>query len=92
MTLGAASGAAIGGVSGAMAAAQDPKERAYALLIQSIAAEETGDKALAASLYPKIVQEDASRGNVDKVRADALEGVMKVQSIRKTHGLAPICA
>ena len=30
MTLGAASGAAIGGVSGAMAAAQDPKERAQA--------------------------------------------------------------
>jgi hypothetical protein len=82
---------AIASAQDTLAATQDPKERAYAMLIQGIAAEESGDKALAASIYPKIVQEDPSRGSVDKVRADALEGVMKVQTIRKDHGLAPVC-
>jgi hypothetical protein len=73
------------------ASTQDPKERTYALLIESIAAEESGDKALAASLYPKIVQEDPSRGSPEKLRADVLEGVMKVQGARKEHGLPPTC-
>jgi hypothetical protein len=73
------------------ASSQSKDERVYALLIQGIAAEESGDKALAASVYPKIVQEDAARGSVDKVRADALEGVMKVQATRREHGLAPLC-
>jgi len=83
---------AIASAQDTLAATQEPKERAYALLIQSIAAEESGDKAMATSLYPKIVQEDPSRGSVDKVRVDALEGVMKVQAIRKDYGLAPTCA
>jgi len=73
------------------ASSQSRDERVYALLIQGIAAEESGDKALAASVYPRIVKEDASRGSVDKVRADALEGVMKVQATRREHGLAPLC-
>ena len=73
------------------ASSKSKDERVYALLIQGIAAEESGDKALAASVYPKIVQEDATRGSVDKVRADALEGVMKVQATRREHGLAPLC-
>jgi hypothetical protein len=72
-------------------ASQNKDERVYALVIQSIAAEEAGDKKLANSLYPKIVQEDASRGSVDKARADALEGVMKVQATRREHGLSPLC-
>ena len=82
---------AIASAQDTLAASKDTKERTYAMLIQSIAAEESGDQALAASIYPKIVQEDPSRGSVDKVRADALEGVMKVQATRKDHGLAPIC-
>jgi hypothetical protein len=66
---------------------QDPNERAYALLIQGVAAEESGDKTLTASLYPKIAQQ--SGGSVDKVRADSLEGVMKVQAARRQHGIPP---
>jgi hypothetical protein len=73
------------------AASKDKNERVYALMIEGIAAEESGDKALASSIYPKVVQEDSSRGSVDKVRADALEGVMKVQATRREHGLAPLC-
>lgn len=82
---------AIASAQDTLAASKDQKERAYAMMIQGIAAEESGDKALASSIYPKIVQEDPSRGSVDKVRADALEGVMKVQGIRKDHGLAQTC-
>jgi hypothetical protein len=71
--------------------AQDPQQKTFALMIETVAAEESGDKALAASLYPKIAQADPSRGSPEKVRADALEGVMRVQAARKQHGLPPTC-
>lgn len=82
---------AIASAEETLAATQDRQQRTYAMLIQSLAAEESGDKALAASIYPKIVQEDPSRGSVDKLRADALEGVMKVQAARRDHGFSPVC-
>jgi translation initiation factor 1 (eIF-1/SUI1) len=66
---------------------KDSNERAFALLLQGIAAEESGDKTLAASMYPKIAQQ--SGGSVDKARADALEGVIKVQGERRKHGMPP---
>jgi len=74
---------AIASAADTLAASQDPSERSYALLIQGIAAEESGDKALAASVYPKM------GGSVDKSRADTLEGVIKVQAVRREHGLPP---
>ena len=74
-----------------LAVSKDPQERQYAWLIQSVAAEESGDKQLASSIYPKIEKEDSSRGSVDKLRADALEGVIKVQNARRQHGLPPTC-
>ena len=83
---------AIASAQATLASSSNPDERAYALLIQSVAAEELGDKALAGSLYPRIVQENPARGSVDKARADALEGVMKVQATRRQHGLPPVCA
>lgn len=82
---------AIASAQETLGASQDKDERVYALLIQGIAAEESGDKALASSVYPKVVQEDPARGSVDKVRADALEGVMRVQTTRRQHGLPPTC-
>jgi hypothetical protein len=82
---------AIASAQDTLAASQSKDERVYALLIQGIAAEESGNKALASSAYSKIVQEDPARGSVDKVRADALEGVMKVQATRRDHGLSPLC-
>jgi hypothetical protein len=82
---------AIASAQDTLASSQSRDERVYALLIQGIAAEESGDKALASSVYPKIVKEDPARGSVDKVRADALEGVMKVQTTRRDHGLSPLC-
>jgi hypothetical protein len=82
---------AIASADETLAATQDRQQRTYAMLIQAVAAEESGDKALASSIYPKIVQEDASRGSAEKLRADTLEGVMKVQAARSEHGLPPTC-
>ena len=75
---------AIASAGETLAATQNSDERAFAQLIQTVAAEESGDKALAASVYPKM------GGSVDKARADALEGVIKVQAARREHGL-PAC-
>jgi hypothetical protein len=85
-------GQAIGAAVEAYAGTQNSKQRSYALMIQAIAAEELGDKALASSLYPRIVQEDPSLGTKEKARAETLEGVMKIQKIRKDYGLPPICS
>ncbi|MDD4356476.1 MAG: hypothetical protein PHN98_04415 [Smithellaceae bacterium] len=71
---------------------KDSTQRTYALLLQAIAAEEMGDKALAASFYPKIIQESPQCRNLDKARADALEGVLKIQQLRRDHGLPPLCS
>jgi hypothetical protein len=82
---------AIASAQATLGASTQADERAYALFIQSVAAEEVGDKALANALYPKIVQESPERGSVDKVRADVLEGLMKVQATRRQHGLPALC-
>jgi hypothetical protein len=82
---------AIASTQETLASSKDPQERQYAWLIQSVAAEESGDKQLASSIYPQIAKEDSSRGGVDKLRADALEGVIKVQNARRSHGLPPTC-
>jgi hypothetical protein len=71
--------------------AQNPQQKTAGLAIQALAAEESGDKAFAGSIYPKIIELDRSRGSVDKLRADALEGLMRVQAARREHGLPPTC-
>src|SRR5262245_43696402 len=83
---------AIASAEETIASTQDPKMRSYALIIEALAAEESGDKALAASVYPKVLKEDPSRGSVDKLRADTLEGLIKVQAARRQHGLPPTCS
>jgi len=74
------------------AASQDRDQRIYALAIQGVAAEESGDKALATSVYPRIQKEDPSRGSEEKLRADALQAVLKVQAARRQAGLPPTCS
>jgi hypothetical protein len=74
-----------------VAKAQDPQQRMAGLAIQALAAEESGDKAFAGTVYPKIIEQDPSRGSVDKLRADALEAVIRVQAARREHGLPPTC-
>ena len=78
---------AIASAEETLASSKDSNERAFAQLLQGVAAEESGDKALATSMYPKIAQQ--SGGSVDKARADALEGVIKVQAERRKHGMPP---
>jgi hypothetical protein len=83
---------AIASAEETFASTQDRDQRVYALMIEGVAAEESGDKALASSVYPRIAQLDASHGSPDKLRADALEAVIKVQTARRQHGLPPTCA
>jgi hypothetical protein len=82
---------AIATAAEAYSTSTDAQQKAYALFIQAVSAEEQGNKRFAASLYPKIQETDPKLGGVDKVRADALEGVIKLQNIRKDNGLAPVC-
>ncbi len=82
---------AIAAANDAFSETDDPTQRAYALLLQAVAAEEKGDAALAASLYPRMAAIDPERGSLDKARSEALEGVLKVKRLRRDHGLPPIC-
>ena len=83
---------AIGRAKTAYGLAPDPERRRYALLIEAIANEEMGDAAGAQKVYPLLVPlyPDGS-GSVDKARADALAGILKVQQTRREHGRAPTC-
>ena len=83
---------AIASAEETFASTQDPQLKTYALLIEGLAAEESGDKALAASIYPRVLKEEPARGSVDKLRADTLEGLIKVQAARRQHGLPPTCS
>jgi osmotically inducible lipoprotein OsmB len=69
----------------------DAQQRLYALYIQAVAAEESGDQKLASSVYSRVLQEDPSRGPEDKLKTQCLQGVMKVQKIRQENGLPPLC-
>jgi hypothetical protein len=68
------------------------ERRAYALLIEAVAAEEKGDTVTAAAVYPKFVELAPDHGPVEKARNEALSGILKVQQARKEHGLQPLCA
>ncbi|HTM60293.1 MAG TPA: hypothetical protein VL199_08015 [Burkholderiales bacterium] len=83
---------AIASAEETFAGTQDRDQRVYALFIQGVAAEESGDKTLAASVYPRIEKEDPARGNADKLRADALQAVIRVQAARRQNGLPPTCS
>jgi uncharacterized membrane protein len=69
----------------------DPEQRLFALYIQAVAAEESGDQRSASSAYAQAIQDDPSRGPEEKIRAKCLEGVMKAQKVRQDHGLPPLC-
>ena len=71
--------------------ADSQERRGYALMIEAVSAEETGDTATAAAVYPRLVEVDPSIGSTDKARNAALSGVLKVQQVRRDYGLSPTC-
>ena len=71
--------------------ADTPERRGYALMIQAVAAEERGDTATAAAIYPRLVEVDPGIGSTEKARNAALSGVLKVQQVRKEYGFPPTC-
>jgi len=75
----------------AFAIETDPKRRSYALLIQSMAAEESGNTARANAVYAQWGAFDPARTDMAKSRNEALEGLLKVQRIRQDNGLPPLC-
>ena len=79
---------AVGKARTAYGRASDLDRRKYALMIEAAADEESGDTEAAAKVYPLYVSIDPSQPSVDKVRSDVLAGLLKVQQVRKDHGLA----
>lgn len=75
----------------AFASETDPKRKSYALLIQAMAAEESGNTTKASAVYAQWGQFDPARTDVAKTRNEALEGLLKVQRIRQDSGLTPLC-
>ncbi len=82
---------AIGKARTAYGTAPDVERRKYALAIEAVAAEESGDTATAAKVYPLYASIDPARPSVDKLRADALAALLKVQQVRQEHGLPATC-
>jgi hypothetical protein len=82
---------AIGAAEKAYSSTQNPEQRLYALYIQAVAAEESGDQKSASSIYARAIQDDPSKGPVEKMKVQCLEGVMKIQKLRKDYGLPPLC-
>jgi hypothetical protein len=72
--------------------ADSQERRGYALMIEAVSAEEKGDTATAAAVYPRLLEVDPGIGSTDKARNAALSGVLKVQQVRKDYGLSPTCA
>lgn len=75
----------------AFASETDPKRRNYALLIQAMSAEESGNTTKASAVYAQWRQFDPARTDVAEMRNEALEGLLKVQRIRQDTGLPPLC-
>ncbi len=69
----------------------DPKRRNYAMLIQAMAAEESGNTAKAADIYTRWGQFDPAHVDRQKGRSEALDGILKLQKIRQEQGLPPLC-
>ncbi len=72
--------------------ADDDEHRRYALMIEAIAAEESGDTETAAKAYPLLLRVAPALATTDRARTEALAGILKIQKIRQEHGLAPTCA
>jgi hypothetical protein len=83
---------AVGKARTAYGTASDLERRKYALMIEAMADEESGDTAAAAKVYPLYASIDPAQPGADKVRADALAALLKVQQLRVEHGKPATCS
>ena len=56
-----------------------------------MAAEESNNTGKANAVYAEWARFDPSRGDIARLRNDALEGLLKVQKIRQERGLPVLC-
>ena len=75
----------------AFASETDVKRKGYALLIQAMAAEESGNSARASAVYAQWGRFDPTRADPQKPRNEALEGLLKLQKVRQEQGLPILC-
>ncbi len=75
----------------AFASETDPNRKGYSLLIEAMAAEESNNTGKANAVYAEWARFDPSRGDIARLRNDALEGLLKVQKIRQERGLPVLC-
>lgn len=83
---------AVGKARTAYGTTENRELQRYALFIEAIANEESGNEAGAAQVYPLLVPTYADgAGSVERARADTLAGILQVQKARQEHGLKPTC-
>ncbi|MEZ5564225.1 MAG: hypothetical protein R3F24_01330 [Gammaproteobacteria bacterium] len=75
----------------AFASETDPRRRNYALLIEAMAAEESGNSSKADAVYARWTSIDPAHPSAVSARNAALEGLLKVQKIRQEQGLPVLC-
>ena len=75
----------------AFASETDARRKGYALLIQAMAAEESGNAAKATAIYAQWGRFDPTRADPQKARNEALEGLLKLQKVRQEQGLPVLC-
>jgi hypothetical protein len=76
----------------AFAAETTPERKGYALLIQAMAAEESSNLTKASEIYRRWGDYDPRRADRNAARADALDGLQKVQRLRQDNGLPALCS
>jgi hypothetical protein len=75
----------------AFASETDAQRKGYALLLQAMAAEESGNTTRASAVYAHWGQFDPARADADRARSEALEGLLNLQKVRQQHGLPVLC-
>jgi hypothetical protein len=76
----------------AFTAETTPERKGYAMLIQAMAAEESSNLTKASEIYRRWGEYDPRRTDRNAARADALDGLQKVQRLRQDNGLPALCS
>ena len=82
---------AIATAAEAYSTSTDARQKAYALFIQAVSAEEQGDKRIADPFTARSRRPIPNPAGSTRCALTRWQGVIKLQKIRKDNGLAPVC-